>query len=173
MAKQASKVRWQGFERFIAFIIGGMRVYGQSTKFHAKKAGQGTIAVGDAQSECLLGECKAYDPAAKTQWRKDNPYIPSTSFRVDVEWLTQAKEEAQSIDKLPFLAFSRKFSQLIDTHIVLDLDTFIHLIYKAGYGKFENIEDAMKAWKEKKSVSKKSESKQKVKCSNSNINEGK
>ena len=147
MGKQCSKARWQGFQRFIAFIIGGTQVYGQSSKFFAKQAGQDEVAVGDVGNESLLGECKAIDPAAKTQFRKQNPYFPTKTFRIENEWLDQIREEAKSINKLPFLAYNRKFSELNQSHIVLDLDVFIHLIYKAGYGKYETLEEAYKAWK--------------------------
>jgi hypothetical protein len=152
MGKQCSKARWQGIEKFIAFIIGGDRVGGQAIKgtvrrFDIKNDDFG----GDCRSEFLLGECKAIDPAISTPFRKQYPYDPAKTFRVEVAWLDQIREEARKLDLIPFLAFNRKFSEKKDTHIILDLDVFIDLVHKAGYlPKFATLDDAIKAFKARK-----------------------
>jgi hypothetical protein len=153
--KGCNKAKWQGLERFIGFIIGGSRVYGQSDKAAARSSGQDVVAVGDCRSEEMLGECKSYDPVAGNTWRKENPYEPARSFRIDLEWLEQIRDEAKSVDKLPFIAYNRKFSQKTDTHIILDLDVFIHLLYKAGYTPYENLQQAVEAWKNRPKPEKK------------------
>jgi hypothetical protein len=148
MGKQCSKNRWRGIEFFIGYIIGGTRVYSQSDKGFAKKFGSQVIAMGDCRSKFMLGEAKAYDPASKTKWRKDNPYKPAKTFSIDTKWLDQIREEAESQGLIPFLAYNRKFSTKDDTHIILDLDIFIMLAHKAGYlPEYETLEQAKEAFK--------------------------
>lgn len=147
MAKRKSIAdRAKNYERWIGFAIGGSRVYGQSAKHYIKDA-DGEDIGGDAKNDFVLGECKSYDPAAGTKWRKENPRLPAKSFRIEMKWVNQIRDEAAAVAKHPFLAFNNKFDPLIESHIVISLDFFLRLLYAVGWGKFSNVYEAWSAWK--------------------------
>ncbi len=123
--KQCSKNRWQGFERFMAFAIGGKRVLGQAAKYTGR---QDTF--GDAQSESVVCECKARDPAPK-KWRENNPQVPYDKIKIETIWLTQIVTEARAIDKWPFLAYNIKYTGLSETYVIYPI--------KPTNGKFDNL----------------------------------
>jgi hypothetical protein len=143
-----SKKKWQDLERFVAFMIDGQRVYAQSAKF-LNDAPIAEIANGDAVSEYLLAECKVRDFALGTKMRKEKPKKPADYFRVDLEWWRQIAREAGQVNKLPFLVVNRKFTSASESFAVLDLDTFIQILYKAGLCPYKDMAEVMKAYNER------------------------
>jgi hypothetical protein len=147
MAKKKSILaRAKNFERWLSFAIGGNRVYGQSAKGMLLQL-DGDATGGDVKNDYVVGECKSYDPAAGTKWRKDNPLKPAKSFSIKVEWIDKIEQEAHEVGKHPFLAFNNKHSPLTGTYIIISLDLFLQLLYAVGWGTFENVYAAWAAWK--------------------------
>ena len=119
MMVKTSKTCWQGFERYIAKLIGGNRSYGQSAKGRVSFE---VSALGDVRNAKMLIECKLRD-YAPPKFRQKYPRKPYNKFRILNKWYTGVREEATKLEQAdcvkrrPGVAIKAKYGT--DQHIIL------------------------------------------------------